>query len=481
MEAFLNDERRVSSCQMFVVVRQGGGDFSRVSPFLIDKAIKREIGGYKAIKLLKNKNILIETASCDQSKRLLQMTSLSNDIKVSVSPHRSLNFCKGTINCPEITGLREDEIAENLKDQNVVCVRRLNRKVRGETILTNSYLLTFVGRELPEKIRVGYLYLNVRLFIPSPLRCYRCFGFQHQAKACKKTPICFLCGKEKHGDLQCTHSITCVNCSGNHPSISAKCPIWEQEKCILEIMAKNKISYNHAKQSISKNTANKSYANVASVAPNHTVIITNEENKISNLGNNEIAVKNKITNNSKSSPAQEVTSMKLPPSLPNNPPQGSKKRNKNNPIETKSTCNKPSAENLSTVCSTSITTSSLAQDSPSMKLPSSFPNNLPNNPLQGSKKRNKNNPTEIKSTCNKPNAENSSTACSTPLTLKDDRSISSRQNEPEIENLTNAKDTNSNTSLIIDGKSTFREKLAVRTRSENRKGPTDENKAKGKK
>ena len=93
---------------------------------------------------------------------------------------RSLRFLIG---CGLTT---EHEINAGLKDQGVVGVRRVTVKKDGAVIHTgNTLILTFNKLEMPKLIPVGYLQVQVDLFVPNPLRCFGCNKFRHTSDHCK--------------------------------------------------------------------------------------------------------------------------------------------------------------------------------------------------------------------------------------------------------------------------------------------------------
>ena len=70
----------------------------KISPFVIDKAIKCTIGTLKSIKKLRSENFLLEVSSATQSRQMSKLKSIM-DRPVTVTSHRSLNSCKGVIRC----------------------------------------------------------------------------------------------------------------------------------------------------------------------------------------------------------------------------------------------------------------------------------------------------------------------------------------------------------------------------------------------
>ncbi|XP_055924720.1 uncharacterized protein LOC129956800 [Argiope bruennichi] len=108
---------------------------------------------------------------------------------------------------------------------------------------------------LPEVVKIGYLRLKVRPFIPNPLRCFQCQRFGHSKIACRGTLTCARCAEKGHDSQQCTSSEKCVNCDGEHTSFSRSCPRWRLEKEIITLKTKEQISYPEAKRRIEAQTS----------------------------------------------------------------------------------------------------------------------------------------------------------------------------------------------------------------------------------
>lgn len=231
---------------------QNDKTMSTVSPFLIKKVIDINAGTNVEIKNLRNGTLLLKTINMKQAEKLMKITELSTDIKVKVVDHPRLNVSKGVIYCPDLAYVSDDEILFNLKSQFVKEIRRITKKVNGEAHNTNVFVLTFDLPFLPTDIKVAYLSLRVRPFIPQPLRCYKCQKFGHFTLNCKNpTNICGVCTEEIADNLEknnCTKPPKCVNCQDAHPSFSKTCPIYKNEFEVQKIRVEKKISYFEAKK-----------------------------------------------------------------------------------------------------------------------------------------------------------------------------------------------------------------------------------------
>ncbi|GFX90064.1 uncharacterized protein TNCV_887611 [Trichonephila clavipes] len=104
---------------------------------------------------------LIETISALQTKSfLLAKTFL--DSPVSVSPHKSLNTCRGVISEPDLLTIPDAEILEGFSGQAVIQVRRITIKKDSTVIPKKHLILTFNTPNLPTTIKAGYLNCKIR-------------------------------------------------------------------------------------------------------------------------------------------------------------------------------------------------------------------------------------------------------------------------------------------------------------------------------
>ena len=161
---------------------------------------------------------------------------------VQVTIHKTLNSSKGVIRSKDLSGMSALETNDELKDQDVIDVRRVTLKKGGQVIPTNTLFLTSNQPCLPKEIKVGYLKVKVDLFIPNPLRCFNCNGFGHTNQRCKSTAKGTQCGKDKH-EGGCDGPKICSNCNGSHASSAKDCPIWQKEKEIQRIRVEKRISF----------------------------------------------------------------------------------------------------------------------------------------------------------------------------------------------------------------------------------------------
>ena len=102
-------------------------------------------------------------------------------------------------------------------------------KIDGKEIKLNTYLLTFNSTTPPETIYVGPYRQKVSLYVPNPLRCYKCQKFGHGEKQCRGKKICPNCSEEGHAVGECHGTVICANCKCPHMSSSKDCPNFIRE------------------------------------------------------------------------------------------------------------------------------------------------------------------------------------------------------------------------------------------------------------
>ncbi|GBN55113.1 hypothetical protein AVEN_10514-1, partial [Araneus ventricosus] len=227
--------------------------FHGVSPFLVEKALTSSIGDANSTKKLRSGDLLIEVESPKQAKEITKLKSLST-IPVTVKPHATLNSSKGVISCGELLNESEEKITAELNSQGVIHVRRITIRRDGQLLNTKHLILTFDSNKLPEHIKAGYMRLSVRTYIPNPLRCFKCQRFGHSKTSCRGTLTCARCAEVGHESTDCTRTEKCVNCKGEHTSFSRNCFAWKQEKEIISMKIKNRISYQEARKLIKSRT-----------------------------------------------------------------------------------------------------------------------------------------------------------------------------------------------------------------------------------
>ncbi len=239
----------------FITIQSTSATPITSNPFLIAKTIQSIAGNLISVKRLRDGSLLLECNKMQQAANLLKINKFA-EVQVRASPHRSLNTCRGIIRDRDrcLQSLSEDDIAFELDSQGVTAVKRFTINKNGETIKTNTYLLTFNTSKLPQHIKAGYNKLEVTLYIPNPLRCFNCQEFGHGSRNCKSSPACRRCSSKEHDSNSCGSPPYCRNCKGDHSPSSKDCPAWIRESKINRIKYEQNIPFSEARKLVVNNS-----------------------------------------------------------------------------------------------------------------------------------------------------------------------------------------------------------------------------------
>ena len=258
-----SEQSNGNSFQYFIILesRDASRPLASVSPFIIDKAVKGMIGTVNNIKKMKNCGLLIECATKRQVDRKEEYKMLCG-IDIKSMAHPTLNSSRGVIRCRDLANLTETEIANEMEDQDVTAVKRIKIKKDGQLKDTHTYILTFNKSIPPKSVKVGYFNVKVDIYIPNPLRCYKCQKYGHHERWCNRSAICQRCGELAHGDGVCSSGPKCVNCGGKHMASAKDCDVWKREKEILKTKYTLIILFPEARQIVQARSQVPSYAAV---------------------------------------------------------------------------------------------------------------------------------------------------------------------------------------------------------------------------
>ncbi|KAF0310009.1 Nucleic-acid-binding protein from mobile element jockey [Amphibalanus amphitrite] len=183
-------------------------------------------------------------------------------LSLTVEPHRSKNSSRGVINCFDLRNVSDDDIADGLSEYGVTAARRI--LTRRGTVPTNNIILTFDTTDMPNEVRVGYIKVRVRPYVPAPMRCYRCQRFGHTKDNCRGRPTCSKCASQDHTDDTCnSETPRCVNCGEGqtpHSAYDRSCPTYVKEKEINTIKATRNLSFKEAREVYNQTHPKTSYA-----------------------------------------------------------------------------------------------------------------------------------------------------------------------------------------------------------------------------
>ena len=153
--------------------------------FKICREISTICGREPKISFQNGGSVLIEVASPEESEKL-QSLEIITGIKASCSPHKFLNRCKGVVRSRHPMKYSEERLQKEFKDQRVVDVTQVKRKIDGILTPLPTYILTFDLWRLPRELKAAWLHLEIRPYVPSPRRCFYCQRFGHVSDSCQR-------------------------------------------------------------------------------------------------------------------------------------------------------------------------------------------------------------------------------------------------------------------------------------------------------
>ena len=269
---------------IFIERTCGDKRFTGLSPFYVKKVVDNVAGGSViTARQTRDGKIVVHTTSRKQAENFMKLSKI-DQFNVIVSEDEKASQSTGVIYCRDLKYSSDEEILDELKEQKVIGIKRAKKRgENGDLFETGLYFVTFDVRQTPSEIKVGYENLEVRPFIPEPLRCFVCLKFGHGQKFCR-TPDekkCGNCAEKIHTDRgkgeKCHKEPRCVNCgSRDHGSFAKSCNIYKMEQEISAIRVNKKIPYGSAKREymISHPLRQRSFATAVRTKPPDIGLVT---------------------------------------------------------------------------------------------------------------------------------------------------------------------------------------------------------------
>jgi hypothetical protein len=245
----------------YLVISSQDDGFKKVSPIVVAKTLNTLVGEPEGVRRLRNGSLLVHIANQDQAGKLLDQKVFAG-VPVKVSPHNTLNSCKGVIFSSESHLCTDEEMLEWLEEYKVCNVHRLPQRAGSGQLV----ILTFNTTVLPRSVPVGFEWCRVRTYIPNPRRCFKCQRYGHFSSVCTRAEACANCSSLEHThsrDNPCQQKASCTNCGQEHPAYDKKCPRWRQEKEIITLKTTKDISFPQARRLVEQTNGPLTYAKVA--------------------------------------------------------------------------------------------------------------------------------------------------------------------------------------------------------------------------
>ena len=232
-----------------------------MSPFQRRDGCDR-FGSITSCEKLKDGAVEVEFAQVGEAQNALEMTEfvysvrkgdrkVDGSIQMRIEPHKRKYTSRGIINCYDLKDVPEEEIVDGLSEFGLIGARKMKTRRGAELIGTNNVILTFDSTDLLSEIRVGYIRVKVRLFLPNLLRCFKRQKYGHTNQYCRNRPVCSKCASLDYSSNQCTSEVPfCVNCGRGqdpHTSFDRACPSYSKEKEIMSINHNEKVTFREAR------------------------------------------------------------------------------------------------------------------------------------------------------------------------------------------------------------------------------------------
>ena len=228
-----------------VLESKAGRELKAYRPVFIHNCLEKRIGSYKGCSPLRNGNLIVKCCSVQQMTTLRQCTKLTDgavSVEIPASSMQPLGARVVICNVP--LDISTDDLVACLASQGVKFVKRFRFKSNDSSELKDSKsFLQFATADLPDEVKIGYLFFRVKQYVRRPLRCCKCNRYRRVAGHCRGKLRCSICGGE-HKYSECSAAAPkCPNFGGGHSANDKICPRYKRETEILKLKTEAKLSY----------------------------------------------------------------------------------------------------------------------------------------------------------------------------------------------------------------------------------------------
>lgn len=166
------------------------------------------------------------------------------------------------------------ELKKNIKGAKVKSVLRMKTTRDGTKKDSETVLIESEGNFVPNKVFLGFMSYPVRVYVPKPLRCFKCQRYGHTAKVCKEQRRCARCGGD-HEYGKCGDGVQprCCNCGGAHSVAYGGCEFMKRENEIQKVRVERKLSYAEAARVTSEKREEGAGSRVPQKKANHELYV----------------------------------------------------------------------------------------------------------------------------------------------------------------------------------------------------------------
>lgn len=241
-------ERR-QEFKVFVRLEQEGATFEDWNPTHLTKALHTDFGEVRSAKKTMSGGLIVVCKDEEQQKKAITVNKL-NGKKVKCTVVFDKKLIRGVISGIPLSESISDVVG-GIKNVKVKEAKRLKTKREGVLTDSLSILLTFDEAKLPDKVFIGYMSYDVRVYVPPPLRCFKCQKYGHIAAVCKGKLRCSKCsGEHEYGKCEKDAKLKCSNCGGEHSSAYRGCEVSKRMQEVQRIRVTEGMSYAQAARKV---------------------------------------------------------------------------------------------------------------------------------------------------------------------------------------------------------------------------------------
>lgn len=230
----------------------------RLNRWLLEKYISNITKAVSKASFNREGDLILRVKGEEEANKLINTRNLG-EWPVEIQRHATLNTSKGVVFSTDMCWQNEADIVSalqercNVKEVYIPKRRKTNANISDkqdeQLIPTGIVIITFGQVEPPTVIPYGFEKLNVRPYIPNPMKCILCQELGHTKNRCVKGYIlCRECGHENITGHTCQEK-RCVNChTTGHAANDRNCPTYLAAKEIEKIMVLDKKTRFQAKQ-----------------------------------------------------------------------------------------------------------------------------------------------------------------------------------------------------------------------------------------
>ncbi len=237
--------RVISGLRVILKFKEAVG-ISGINPLVLTYELRKLVGEIEFAKVLQDGALLIACMNEEQKNKAIKLKAVGKQAVMSFKIVGQTPWVFGVINGVSL-GVNMEELKKNLDGGKVIDAVCLQMKREGRRVDSLSVRLKFEGKELPDRIKMGFISYPIREYIAPPLRCYNCQRYGHTASVCKAKIRCARCGGE-HEFGKCDEGVDlkCCNCGGRHNAAYGGCEVRKRAVEVQQEKVKNKLTYAEA-------------------------------------------------------------------------------------------------------------------------------------------------------------------------------------------------------------------------------------------